>query len=75
VQQRDHGYLLEILAVSFGMRIMIWGEISNMMRKGEHTEESIQMQYNKLEQECFALINAKVDEIKEAIRKGKNNNA
>jgi hypothetical protein len=73
VQQRDHGYLIEILTASYGARNMLWREIANMMRKGNHTEESIQKQYNNLEAEWRTQTNTIMEEISKIISKGKHN--
>ncbi len=67
VEQRDHGYLLEILMASYAARDMIWMEISNQMRLGKQTEEEIQRRYNTLEQEWRERTIAKIDDIREII--------
>jgi hypothetical protein len=67
VEQRDHGYLLEILMASYAARDMIWMEISNRMRLGKHTEEEIQSRYNALEQEWRERTYAKIEEIRNII--------
>ena len=72
-QRRDHGYLLEIFLAAYGARDLIWRDVSNRMRQGKQTPESIQEQYEALEQEWNAQCNATADKIQEIIRKGKNN--
>jgi hypothetical protein len=70
-QRRDHGYLLEIFLAAYGARDLIWRDISNRMRRGKQTPESIQRQYEALEREWNAQCNATADRIQEIIRKGR----
>src|SRR5262245_14913867 len=72
-QRRDHGYLLEILAASYGTRNLIWRDSATRMRAGKQTPESIQQQYEALEREWNAQCNATADKIQDIIRKGENN--
>jgi hypothetical protein len=71
VQRRDHGYLLEIYRAAYGARDLIWRDISNRMRQGKQTPESIHKQYEALEREWNAQCNATADRIQEIIRKGR----
>src|SRR5262245_50778996 len=73
VQRRDHGYLLEIFLAAYGARDLKWRDISNRMRRGKQTPESIQRQYEALEREWNAQCDATADRIQEIIRKGRNN--
>jgi hypothetical protein len=70
-QRRDHGYLLEIYLAAYGARDLIWRDISNRMRQGKQTPESIHKQYEALEREWNAQCNATADRIQEIIRKGR----
>lgn len=70
-QRRDHGYLLEIFLAAYGARDLMWRNISNRMRQGKQTPESIQKQYEALEREWNAQCNATADKIQEIIRKGR----
>ena len=72
-QRRDHGYLLEIFLAAYGARDLIWRDVSNRMRQGNQTPESIQRQYEILEEEWNAQCNATADKIQEIIRKGRKN--
>ncbi len=72
-QRRDHGYLLEIFLAAYGARDLIWRDVSNRMRLGKQTPESIQKQYEALEREWNAQCNATADKIQEIIRKGRQN--
>jgi hypothetical protein len=71
-QRRDHGYLLEIFLAAYGARDLIWRDVSNRMRQGKQTPESIQKQYEALEREWNAQCNALADRIKDIILKGSN---
>jgi hypothetical protein len=71
-QRRDHGYLLEIFLAAYGARDLIWRDVSNRMRQGKQTPESIQMQYESLEREWNAQCNTLADRIKDIILKGSN---
>jgi hypothetical protein len=72
VQRRDHGYLLEIFLAAYGARDLMWRDISNRMRQGKQTPESILAQYEAFEEDWNAQCNAMADRIKEVIRKGRN---
>jgi hypothetical protein len=72
VERRDHGYLLEIFLAAYGARDLIWRDVSRRMGNGNQTPESIQKQYEALEQEWNAQCNATADNIQEIIRRGKN---
>jgi len=72
VQRRDHGYLLEIFLAAYGARDLMWRDVSNRMRQGKQTPESILAQYEALEREWNAQCNATADRIKDVIRKGRN---
>src|SRR5262249_16968629 len=72
VQRRDHGYLLEIFMAAYGGRDLIWRDISNRMRQGKQTPESIQTQYEAFEREWNAQCDATADRIKDVILKGRN---
>jgi hypothetical protein len=67
VQRRDHGYLLQIFLAAYGARDLIWRDVSNRMRQGKQTPESIQKQYEALEREWNVQCNAMADNIKGAI--------
>ena len=71
-QRRDHGYLLEIYLAAYGARDLMWRDISNRMRQGKQTPESILAQYEAFEREWNAQCNATADRIKDVIRKGRN---
>ena len=71
-QRRDHGYLLEIYIAAYGARDLIWRDVSNRMRQGKQTPESIQKQYEALQQEWNAQCDATADQIQEIIRKGRH---
>jgi len=71
-QRRDHGYLLEIFLAAYGARDLLWRDISNRMRQGKQTPESIQMQYEALDREWNAQCNTTADRIKDVILKGRN---
>jgi thymidylate synthase len=73
VQRRDHGYLLEIFLAAYGARDLIWRDVSNRMRQGKQTPESIQKQYEALQHEWNAQCDATADQIQEIIRKGRHN--
>lgn len=70
-QRRDHGYLLEIFMAAYGARDLIWRDVSNRMRQGKQTPESIQKQYDALQREWRAQCDATADQIREIIQKGK----
>ncbi len=72
-QRRDHGYLLEIFLAAYGARDLMWRDISNRMRMGKQTPESIQKQYEALEREWNAQCDTTADKIQEIIRKGRHN--
>jgi hypothetical protein len=72
VERRDHGYLLEIFLAAYGSRDLIWRDVSNRMRQGKQTPESIQAQYEAFEREWNAQCNATADRIKDVIQKGRN---
>jgi hypothetical protein len=72
VQRRDHGYLLEIFLAAYGARDLMWRDLSNRMRQGKQTPESIRAQYDAFEREWSAQCNATADRIKEVIQKGRN---
>lgn len=72
-QRRDHGYLLEIFLAAYGARDLIWRDISNRMRQGKQTPESIRTQFGALEREWNAQCNAMADRIRDVILKGRNN--
>jgi hypothetical protein len=72
-QRRDHGYLLEIFMAAYGARDLIWRDFSNRMRQGKQTPESIQKQFEALQQEWNAQCDATADQIQEIIRKGRHN--
>jgi len=72
VQRRDHGYLLEIFLAAYGARDLMWRYISNRMRQGKQTPESILAQYEAFEREWNAQCNTTADRIKDVIRKGRN---
>jgi hypothetical protein len=72
-QRRDHGYLLEIFLAAYGARDLMWRDISNRMRMGKQTPESIQKQYDALEREWNAQCDTTADKIQEIIRKGRHN--
>jgi len=72
VQRRDHGYLLEIFMAAYGARDLIWRDISNRMRQGKQTPESIHAQYEAFEREWNAQCDATADRIKDIILKGRN---
>src|SRR5262245_25471211 len=64
-QRRDHGYMLEIFMAAYGARDLMWRDLSNRMRRGKQTPESIQKQYEALEWEWNAQCNATADKIQE----------
>src|SRR5262244_2281938 len=72
VQRREHGYLLEIFMAAYGARDLMWRDVSNRMRQGKQTPESILAQYEALEREWNAQCNATADRIKDIILKGRN---
>jgi hypothetical protein len=72
VQRRDHGYLLEIFLAAYGARDLMWIYLSNRMRQGKQTPESIQAQYETFERGWGTQCNATADRIKDVIRKGRN---
>jgi hypothetical protein len=73
VQRRDHGYLLEIFMAAYGTRDLMWRDISNRMRQGRQTPESIQVQYEAFEQEWNAQCDATAERIKDIIRRKRTN--
>ena len=58
---------------AYGARDLIWRDISNRMRQGKQTPESIHKQYEALEREWNAQCNATADKIQEIIQKGRQN--
>jgi hypothetical protein len=70
VRRRDHAYLLEIFICAYGARDILWRHISNKMRGTKQTPESIETQYQAMEQEWSDKTNSLIDRIRTIVRKG-----
>jgi hypothetical protein len=72
VRRRDHAYLLEIFMCAYGARDILWKYISNKMRGTRQPPESIETQYQAMEQEWSDKTNSLIDRIRTIVRKGIN---
>jgi hypothetical protein len=70
VTRRDHAYLLEIFMCAYGARDIVWKYISNKMRGSKQAPESIETQYQAMEQEWSDKTNCLIDRIRTIVRKG-----